>query len=163
MYHIIVTRVLPRVSIFKLFVIELTIYLNRFCRFFRMRFMPTKTDRARLNQKFRTEEKAAFVAHIQQKLRQSKRSIRSGYAFSQQQGWGPLITSGRMQSKSATRNRQQQQPQSQSQNNNVSENHQSLEFPFHFAISLSKRKYFSSGILLVFFPTMIYPVSVLSS
>ena len=64
--------------------------------------MPNKTDRARLNQKFRTEEKAAFVAHIQQKLRQSKRSIRSGYAFSQQEGWGPLITSGRMQSKSAT-------------------------------------------------------------
>ena len=46
-----------------------------------MRFMPNKTDKARLNQKFRTEEKAAFVAHIQQKLRQSKRSIRSGYAF----------------------------------------------------------------------------------
>jgi phospholipid-translocating ATPase len=74
-----------------------------------MRFMPNKTDRARLNQKFRTEEKAAFVAHIQQKLRQSKRSIRSGYAFAQQEGWGPLITSGRMQSKSATRTRQQPQ------------------------------------------------------
>jgi hypothetical protein len=79
-----------------------------------MRFMPNKTDRARLNQKFRTEEKAAFVAHIQQKLRQSKRSIRSGYAFSQQEGWGPLITSGRMQSKSATRTRPPPQ------NNNVS-------------------------------------------
>ena len=75
------------------------------CRFFRMRFIPTKTDRARLNQKFRTEEKAAFVAHIQQKLRQSKRSIRSGYAFAQQEGWGPLITSGRMQSKPASRTR----------------------------------------------------------
>lgn len=67
--------------------------------------MPTKTDRARLNQKFRTEEKAAFVAHIQHKLRQSKRSIRSGYAFSQQEGWGPLITSGRMQSKPTSRTR----------------------------------------------------------
>ncbi len=77
--------------------------------------MPNKTDRARLNQKFRTEEKAAFVAHIQQKLRQSKRSIRSGYAFSQQEGWGPLITSGRMQSKSAT-SRTRQPPA----NNNVS-------------------------------------------
>jgi hypothetical protein len=64
--------------------------------------MPNKTDRARLNQKFRTGEKAAFVARIQQKLRQSKRSIRSGYAFSQQEGWGPLITSGRMRSKSVT-------------------------------------------------------------
>jgi len=78
--------------------------------------MPNKTDRARINQKYRLEEKAAFVAHIQQKLRQSKRSIRSGYAFSQQQGWGPLITSGRMQSKSASHTRQQQQP---SQNTNV--------------------------------------------
>ncbi|CAF0904051.1 unnamed protein product [Adineta ricciae] len=104
---------------FTLFLTCTILLLPVFCReFFRMRFMPTKTDRARLNQKFRTEEKAAFVAHIQQKLRQSKRSIRSGYAFSQQQGWGPLITSGRMQSKSATRNRQQQQPQSQNQNNN---------------------------------------------
>ncbi|CAF1156451.1 unnamed protein product [Adineta ricciae] len=106
---------------FTLFLTCTILLLPVFCReFFRMRFMPTKTDRARLNQKFRTEEKAAFVAHIQQKLRQSKRSIRSGYAFSQQQGWGPLITSGRMQSKSATRNRQQQQPQSQNQNNNIS-------------------------------------------
>ncbi|CAF0870465.1 unnamed protein product [Adineta ricciae] len=105
---------------FTLFLTCTILLLPVFCReFFRMRFMPTKTDRARLNQKFRTEEKAAFVAHIQQKLRQSKRSIRSGYAFSQQQGWGPLITSGRMQSKSATRNRQQQQPQSQNQNNNL--------------------------------------------
>jgi hypothetical protein len=65
--------------------------------------MPNKTDRARLNQKYRLEEKAAFVAHIQQKLRQSRRTIRSGYAFSQQEGWGPLITSGRMQSKATSR------------------------------------------------------------
>jgi len=71
--------------------------------FFRMRFMPNKTDRARLNQRYRMEEKAAFVAHIQQKLRQPKRIIRSGYAFSQQEGWGPLITSGRMQSKAPSR------------------------------------------------------------
>ena len=78
--------------------------------------MPTRTDRARLNQKFRTEEKAAFVAHIQHKLRQSKRSIRSGYAFSQQEGWGPLITSGRMQSKSASRTR----PAASGAMNNVS-------------------------------------------
>lgn len=68
-----------------------------------MRFMPNKTDRARLNQKYRLEEKAAFVAHIQQKLRQSKRMVRSGYAFSQQEGWGPLITSGRIKSKATSR------------------------------------------------------------
>ncbi|CAF2108771.1 unnamed protein product [Rotaria magnacalcarata] len=92
---------------FTLFLTCAILLLPVFCReFFRMRFMPNKTDRARLNQKFRTEEKAAFVAHIQHKLRQSKRSIRSGYAFSQQAGWGPLITSGRMQSKSITYTRQ---------------------------------------------------------
>lgn len=65
--------------------------------------MPDKTDRARLNRKYRLEEKAAFVAHIRQRLPQTKRPIRSGYAFSQQEGWGPLITSGRMQSKSSSR------------------------------------------------------------
>ncbi|CAF1385810.1 unnamed protein product [Rotaria sp. Silwood1] len=73
--------------------------------FFRMRFMPNKTDRARLNRKYRIDEKAAFVEHIRQRLRQAKRPILSGYAFSQQEGWGPLITSGRMQSKSASRRR----------------------------------------------------------
>jgi hypothetical protein len=80
--------------------------LNEFVdRFVRMRFMPNKTDRARLNQKYRTDEKAAFVSHIQEKLRQSRRTIRSGYAFAQQEGWGPLITSGRMQTKATSRAR----------------------------------------------------------
>lgn len=68
-----------------------------------MRFMPTKTDRARLNQRYRMEEKAAFVEHIKQNIRQTRRVIRSGYAFSQQSGWGPLITSGRMKSKATSR------------------------------------------------------------
>jgi hypothetical protein len=64
--------------------------------------MPTKIDRARSNQKLRMEEKAAFVEHMRQNIRQHRRTIRSGYAFSQQEGWGPLITSGRMQSKATT-------------------------------------------------------------
>jgi hypothetical protein len=68
-----------------------------------MRFMPNKTDRARLNQKYRLDEKAAFIAHIQQRMRQSRRIVRSGYAFSQQEGWGPLITSGKMKSKATPR------------------------------------------------------------
>jgi hypothetical protein len=68
-----------------------------------MRFMPNRTDRARLNQKHRLEEKAAFVAHIKQRMRQTRRTLRSGYAFSQQEGWGPLITSGRMQPKGTSR------------------------------------------------------------
>jgi len=75
-----------------------------FCReFFRMRFMPTKIDRARISQKLRIAEKAAFVEHIRPHIRQQRRTFRSGYAFSQQQGWGPLITSGRMKSKSVAR------------------------------------------------------------
>ncbi|CAF0944064.1 unnamed protein product [Rotaria sordida] len=71
--------------------------------FVRMRFMPTTTDKARLNQKFRNEEKAAFVAYIAPQLRHRKRSIRSGYAFSQQEGWGELIASGQLQVKSTSR------------------------------------------------------------
>ncbi|CAF1371382.1 unnamed protein product [Adineta ricciae] len=89
---------------FTLFITCAVLLLPVFCReFFRMRFMPNKTDRARLNQRFRMEEKAAFVAHIKQKMHQPKRVVRSGYAFSQQEGWGPLITSGRMQSKATSR------------------------------------------------------------
>ncbi len=65
-----------------------------------MRFMPTEIDRARLNQKFRIEEKAAFIAYTKYKLHQNKRVIRSSYAFSQEKGWGQLIISGQMQSKS---------------------------------------------------------------
>ena len=65
--------------------------------------MPTKTDRARLNQRYRMEEKAAFVEHIKQNIRHTRRVVRSGYAFSQQSGWGPLITSGRMKSKATSR------------------------------------------------------------
>lgn len=65
--------------------------------------MPTKMDRARLNQKLRIDEKAAFVEHLRQKIHQTRRTHRSGYAFSQQEGWGPLITSGRMKSKSTAR------------------------------------------------------------
>ncbi len=56
-----------------------------------------------MNQKYRTEEKAAFIEHIQQRIRQTRRAVRSGYAFSQQEGWGPLITSGRMKAKAPSR------------------------------------------------------------
>ncbi|CAF1236658.1 unnamed protein product [Rotaria sordida] len=86
---------------FTLFLTCVILLIPVFAReFFRMRFMPTRIDRARLNQKFRTEEKAAFVTHIQYRLRQRRQSVRSGYAFSQETGWGRLITSGLMQSKS---------------------------------------------------------------
>ncbi|CAF0928304.1 unnamed protein product [Rotaria sordida] len=89
---------------FTLFLTCAILFLPMFCReFVRIRFMPTTTDKARLNQKFRNEEKAAFVAYIAPQLRHRKRSIRSGYAFSQQEGWGELIASGQLQVKSASR------------------------------------------------------------
>jgi len=97
---------------FTLIIICAILLLPIFCReFFRMRFMPSKSDRARLNQRYRMEEKAAFVEHIRQKIQQPRRTFRSGYAFSQQAGWGPLITSGRMQSRSMSRVRPSAIPQ----------------------------------------------------
>ncbi|CAF0855884.1 unnamed protein product [Adineta ricciae] len=69
-----------------------------FREFFRIRFMPTEIDRARLNQKFRVDEKIAFFTDIKKHLRQVRRAPRSTYAFSQEAGWGELITSGIMQS-----------------------------------------------------------------
>ncbi|UJR17025.1 hypothetical protein I4U23_003923 [Adineta vaga] len=74
-----------------------------FREFFRIRFMPNEIDRARLNQKFRIEEKASFLTDMQHELRRVKRTTRSTYAFSQEKGWGRLITSGLMQSKSIPR------------------------------------------------------------
>ncbi len=85
-----------------------------------MRFMPNETDRARLIQKFRVFEKKIVVTPNDQEPRRRTQSIRStgyfcfginciifillrsGYAFSQQKGWGPMITSGTLRTKSAT-------------------------------------------------------------
>ncbi len=66
-----------------------------------MRFKSNETDKARFNQKYRYEERAAFITHIRPKTHLRKRLPRSSYAFAQQEGWGPLITSGRMQVKPA--------------------------------------------------------------
>ncbi|CAF2604058.1 unnamed protein product [Rotaria sp. Silwood2] len=51
---------------------------------------------------------------MQYKLRQSKRPIHSGYAFSQEAGWNQLINSELMQSKSSS------SPRPASQTTNVS-------------------------------------------
>ncbi len=64
-----------------------------------MRFQPNETDRARFNHKYRYEERAEFLTHIRPKTHLRKRLPRSSYAFAQQEGWGPLITSGRMKVK----------------------------------------------------------------
>jgi len=68
-------------------------------QFYEMRFTPNDRDRARYNHKYRYEERAAFITHIKQKKTKTKRLQRSSYAFSQETGWGPLITSGIMQVK----------------------------------------------------------------
>ncbi|CAF4597873.1 unnamed protein product [Rotaria sp. Silwood1] len=69
-----------------------------YCReFYRMRFQPNEIDKARINQKYRHEEKAEFLTDIRQKVHLKKHLARSSYAFAQEKGWGPLITSGRMQ------------------------------------------------------------------
>ncbi|CAF0780818.1 unnamed protein product [Rotaria sordida] len=69
-----------------------------YCReFYRIRFQPNETDKARINQKYRHEEKAEFITEFRQKVQLKKQLARSSYAFAQEEGWGPLITSGRMQ------------------------------------------------------------------
>ncbi|CAF0853814.1 unnamed protein product [Adineta steineri] len=73
--------------------------------FFRIRFIPNETDKARLIQKFCIPQKKETVIPTDQEPRQRPQSVRStgsGYAFSQQKGWGPLITSGTLRTKSAT-------------------------------------------------------------
>ena len=84
--------------------------------------MPNETDRARLIQKFCAAGKKNAVTPIDQKLRQRAASVRSttsvyfvkfnyeffnniffrsGYAFSQEKGFGSMITSGTLRTKSA--------------------------------------------------------------
>ncbi|UJR34869.1 hypothetical protein I4U23_027647 [Adineta vaga] len=68
-------------------------------QFYQMRFNSNEIDKARYNQKYRYEEKALFIEHIRPKKHLRKRLPRSSYAFAQQEGWGKLITEGRMQMK----------------------------------------------------------------
>jgi len=75
-----------------------------------MRFQSNDTDKARYNQKYRYEERAAFITHIRPKTHLRKRLPRSSYAFAQQEGWGPLITTGRMQVKRTSDSRNSDLP-----------------------------------------------------
>lgn len=45
------------------------------------------------------DEQAAFVEEMQDRLRQETPTMASGYAYSQEPGWGQLIMSGQLQSK----------------------------------------------------------------
>lgn len=71
-----------------------------FNRFYQIRFSPNDIDKARINQKYRLEEKTEFINYIRQKRPERRKKLpRSSYAFAQQEGWGQLITSGRMKVK----------------------------------------------------------------
>lgn len=66
-------------------------------RFYYVDTRPTLTDKVRLQQKIGKIRKQAGIRILRRRstLRQSQRSVgRSGYAFSHQEGFGELITSG---------------------------------------------------------------------
>ena len=66
-------------------------------RFYQTSLYPSLSDRVRLRQRMRRSRSRGrdFQVHRQSTLRRSQRSLRSGYAFSHQRGFGELITSGR--------------------------------------------------------------------
>ncbi|KAL8608745.1 hypothetical protein ACOMHN_059068 [Nucella lapillus] len=66
-------------------------------RFYQTSVHPTLSDRVRLRQRMKKSKSKARDLHIHyhSTFRHSQRSIRSGYAFSHQRGFGDLITSGR--------------------------------------------------------------------
>jgi hypothetical protein len=88
-------------------------------RFYKVDVIPTLTDRARLLQRnSRPKEKGDSGLPRPFSGRRSRRSVRSGYAFSHSEGFGRLITSGRIM-KDATRGRLSTSSISRSNNNGV--------------------------------------------
>jgi len=66
-------------------------------RFFKVDVQPTLTDKARQVQRnSRIRHKGEFGVHRPFSGRRSRRSVRSGYAFAHSEGFGRLITSGRI-------------------------------------------------------------------
>ncbi|KAK7116638.1 phospholipid-transporting ATPase ID-like isoform X1 [Littorina saxatilis] len=65
-------------------------------RFYQTSVNPTLSDRVRLRQRMRKSKSRGrdLTVHRQSTFRRSQRSIRSGYAFAHQAGFGELITSG---------------------------------------------------------------------
>lgn len=66
-------------------------------RFYATNFTPTLSDRVRLRQRIKkSKSKFGGALRIQRQstMRRSNRSMRSGYAFAHQTGFGELITSG---------------------------------------------------------------------
>lgn len=73
-------------------------------RFYNITVHPTLSDRCRIKQRFLRKKALTqtYPPYIRRKSSayRSRRSIRSGYAFSHQEGFGKLITSGKIMRKS---------------------------------------------------------------
>ncbi len=65
-------------------------------RFYYIDTRPTLTDKVRLKQKISKSKSRSgeLILRRQSTMRRSNRSMRSGYAFAHQQGFGQLITTG---------------------------------------------------------------------
>nr|KAG5697762.1 hypothetical protein BaRGS_026719 [Batillaria attramentaria] len=63
-------------------------------RFYQTTVFPTLSDRVRLKQRMRKTKSRDLKVRRQSTMRRSVRSLRSGYAFAHQAGFGELITSG---------------------------------------------------------------------
>lgn len=73
-------------------------------RFYSLTVHPTLSDRCRMKQRFLRKKALTqtYDPYIRRKSSayRSRRSIRSGYAFAHQEGFGQLITSGKIMKKS---------------------------------------------------------------
>ena len=75
-------------------------------RFYNVNVNPTLSDRCRLKQRLsrlRTRPIEHNPMRRRSSVRRSRRSIRSGYAFAHQEGFGRLITSGKLVQKNSIR------------------------------------------------------------
>lgn len=73
-------------------------------RFYKFDVMPTLADRCRFIQRISRRRAKPIEIQLRRRssVRKSRRSIRSGYAFSHQEGFGNLITSGMIIKSSVT-------------------------------------------------------------
>lgn len=77
-------------------------------RFYKLDVRPNLADRCRFLQRLSRRRTKPVEIHMRRRssIRKSRRSIRSGYAFSHQEGFGNLITSGLIIKNSVTENSQ---------------------------------------------------------
>lgn len=74
-------------------------------RFYNVNVRPTLSDRCRLKQRLSRLKTRPLEPQMRRRssVRRSRRSIRSGYAFAHQEGFGRLITSGKLVQKQSIR------------------------------------------------------------